>query len=87
MQYGGQMFKHNWMATMFDGNAIFQGVVSQIHTCICRNCGKLAVCLDTELPDSDGCSNAHPPKPKWKAPIKEKEVDRKDYPAAKQKRR
>jgi hypothetical protein len=80
------MYLHNWMPTLFEANVLFQGKHAQIHHVKCRNCGKLVICLDTELPEHDGCSNAHPPKEKWKAPIKEKEVETKTYPAKKRRK-
>lgn len=77
------MYQHNWMAVFYDFNVLFDGIYTTIHHLKCRNCGKIIICREDSIPETNGCPNEMPPKEKWKSPIREKDVDKRDYPKRK----
>lgn len=85
---------HNWKESLYIGAARLDGLpyVTQVQEWKCRTCGEII-----SLPDcrrqtcralmSLGCKGAPPPPPKepWKSPMRERPVDKKDYPAKRKK--
>lgn len=76
--------KHDFKPIYFESNVLFNGFLSQIHTCRCTKCHVEDTCHDHLMPDpGDDCTEK---KPAWVCPMPEKtvsrtDVDKTDYPA------